>query len=151
MSNRIYIIGIGPGREEMMTGEAIAALEQADVIIYAGSLVNPELLSELLLDAVFGLPVKEDVNVNPFPGIDQQGNPACTYLGAVAAGGHQQVGVVHTIHNHEIAVGIVDGFRSHEFHGRDVSNLISPACIDILPDNLVYPDAQRFYHAGPAV
>lgn len=31
MSNRIYIVGIGPGREEMMTGEAIAALEQADV------------------------------------------------------------------------------------------------------------------------
>ena len=28
MSNRIYIIGMGPGREEMMTGEAIAALEQ---------------------------------------------------------------------------------------------------------------------------
>ena len=28
MSNRIYIVGIGPGREEMMTGEAIAALEQ---------------------------------------------------------------------------------------------------------------------------
>ena len=26
MSNRIYIVGIGPGREEMMTGEAIAAL-----------------------------------------------------------------------------------------------------------------------------
>ena len=33
MSNRIYIVGIGPGREEMMTGEAIAALEQADVIV----------------------------------------------------------------------------------------------------------------------
>ena len=33
MSNRIYIIGMGPGREEMMTGEAIAALEQVDVIV----------------------------------------------------------------------------------------------------------------------
>ena len=33
MSNRIYIIGMGPGREEMMTGEAIAALEQSDVIV----------------------------------------------------------------------------------------------------------------------
>ena len=32
MSNRIYIVGIGPGREEMMTGEAIAALEQADIL-----------------------------------------------------------------------------------------------------------------------
>lgn len=33
MKHRIYIVGIGPGREEMMTQEAINALEQADVII----------------------------------------------------------------------------------------------------------------------
>ena len=33
MKNRIYIVGMGPGREEMMTGEAIYALEQADVIV----------------------------------------------------------------------------------------------------------------------
>lgn len=33
MKKRIYIVGIGPGREEMMTGEAISALEQSDVII----------------------------------------------------------------------------------------------------------------------
>ena len=30
MSNRINIKGMGPGREEMMTGEANAALEQKD-------------------------------------------------------------------------------------------------------------------------
>ena len=44
MSNRIYIIGMGPGREEMMTGEAIAALEQADVIV--GYTVYVKLLGE---------------------------------------------------------------------------------------------------------
>ncbi len=33
MNNKIYIIGTGPGKEEMMTGEAIGALENADVII----------------------------------------------------------------------------------------------------------------------
>lgn len=33
MKNRIYIVGIGPGREEMMTGEALDVLEDADVII----------------------------------------------------------------------------------------------------------------------
>ena len=33
MKNKIYIVGMGPGREEMMTGEAIYALEQADVIV----------------------------------------------------------------------------------------------------------------------
>lgn len=46
MSNRIYIVGIGPGREEMMTGEAIAALEQADVIV--GYTVYVKLLGERL-------------------------------------------------------------------------------------------------------
>lgn len=33
MKHKIYIIGMGPGREEMMTQEAIDALEQSDVII----------------------------------------------------------------------------------------------------------------------
>lgn len=33
MRNRIFIVGMGPGKEEYMTGEAIAALEQSDVII----------------------------------------------------------------------------------------------------------------------
>lgn len=42
--NKIYVVGMGPGREEMMTGEAIAALEQADVII--GYTVYLELLGE---------------------------------------------------------------------------------------------------------
>lgn len=31
--NSIFIVGMGPGREEMMTGEALQALEQADVIV----------------------------------------------------------------------------------------------------------------------
>lgn len=31
--NSIFIVGMGPGREEMMTGEAVQALEQADVIV----------------------------------------------------------------------------------------------------------------------
>lgn len=33
MKNSIYIVGMGPGREDMMTGEALSALESADVII----------------------------------------------------------------------------------------------------------------------
>lgn len=33
MGNKIFIVGMGPGREEMMTGEAINVLEQCDVII----------------------------------------------------------------------------------------------------------------------
>ena len=33
MKNKIYVVGMGPGKEEMMTGEALSVLEQADVII----------------------------------------------------------------------------------------------------------------------
>lgn len=33
LKNKIYIVGIGPGKEEMMTGEALHALEQADTIV----------------------------------------------------------------------------------------------------------------------
>ena len=44
MKNEIYIVGMGPGREEMMTGEAIYALEQADVII--GYTAHLELLGQ---------------------------------------------------------------------------------------------------------
>lgn len=44
MKNRIYVVGMGPGKEEMMTGEALSVLEQADVII--GYTVYLKLLSE---------------------------------------------------------------------------------------------------------
>lgn len=33
MKNRIYIVGMGPGREDLMTAEAVRVLESADVII----------------------------------------------------------------------------------------------------------------------
>lgn len=42
--NKIYIVGMGPGNEDMMTGQAIAALERADVII--GYTVYIKLLGE---------------------------------------------------------------------------------------------------------
>ena len=44
MKNKIYIVGMGPGREDMMTGEALQALEQADIII--GYTVYIKLLEE---------------------------------------------------------------------------------------------------------
>ncbi len=42
--NSVYIIGMGPGREEMMTMEALRALEESEVII--GYTVYVELLGE---------------------------------------------------------------------------------------------------------
>jgi precorrin-4/cobalt-precorrin-4 C11-methyltransferase len=41
----VYFVGAGPGAEDLITVRGMRLLEQADVIIYAGSLVNPSLLS----------------------------------------------------------------------------------------------------------
>ena len=43
----VYIIGAGPGDPELITVKGQRLLKEADVIIYAGSLVNPALLEKL--------------------------------------------------------------------------------------------------------
>lgn len=41
----VYFVGAGPGDPELITLKGRRLLDTADVVIYAGSLVNPELLS----------------------------------------------------------------------------------------------------------
>ena len=41
----IHFVGAGPGAVDLITVRGKTLLEQADQIIYAGSLVNPELLT----------------------------------------------------------------------------------------------------------
>ena len=41
----VYFVGAGTGAVDLITVRGMRLLEQADVIIYAGSLVNPELLN----------------------------------------------------------------------------------------------------------
>ncbi|MCK8817370.1 precorrin-4 C(11)-methyltransferase [Natroniella sulfidigena] len=41
---KVYFIGAGAGDPELLTIKGMKALEQAEVVIYAGSLVNPEVL-----------------------------------------------------------------------------------------------------------
>lgn len=42
--NRIYFVGAGAGDPELITVKARRLLDRADIVIYAGSLVNPALL-----------------------------------------------------------------------------------------------------------
>ena len=41
----VYFVGAGSGAADLITVRGKNLLEKADVIIYAGSLVNPELLT----------------------------------------------------------------------------------------------------------
>jgi len=43
--NKVVFIGAGPGDPELITLKGKRYLEQADVVIYAGSLLNPQILS----------------------------------------------------------------------------------------------------------
>ena len=46
----VYFVGAGSGAADLITVRGMRLLQQADVIIYAGSLVNPELLQYARLD-----------------------------------------------------------------------------------------------------
>lgn len=45
MKNTVYLIGAGPGDPELITLKGKRLIDEADVIIYAGSLVNKEVLA----------------------------------------------------------------------------------------------------------
>ncbi|MGC9516268.1 MAG: precorrin-4 C(11)-methyltransferase [Methanomicrobiales archaeon] len=45
MKGKVIFIGAGPGDPELITLKALNVLKKADIIIYAGSLVNKEILS----------------------------------------------------------------------------------------------------------
>lgn len=44
MMGKVHFVGAGPGDKELITLKGYKLLSNADVVIYAGSLVNPELL-----------------------------------------------------------------------------------------------------------
>ena len=49
---QVFFVGAGPGDPELITVKGQRLLREADVIIYAGSLVNPEILSWARADTV---------------------------------------------------------------------------------------------------
>ncbi|WP_297217722.1 cobalt-precorrin-4/precorrin-4 C(11)-methyltransferase, partial [Thermoplasma sp.] len=48
---KVYIVGAGPGDPDLLTVKARRIIESCDVIIYAGSLVNPEIIKLAKPDA----------------------------------------------------------------------------------------------------
>jgi precorrin-4/cobalt-precorrin-4 C11-methyltransferase len=46
MKAKVWIVGAGPGNPDLITVKGLSLLQDADVLIYAGSLVNPELIAK---------------------------------------------------------------------------------------------------------
>jgi len=61
----VYFVGAGPGDPELITIKGQRLLEHADLVIYAGSLVNPEVLSRAkgqIVDS-FGLSLEQTTDL----------------------------------------------------------------------------------------
>jgi precorrin-4/cobalt-precorrin-4 C11-methyltransferase len=46
MQPKVWFVGAGPGNPELITVKGLSLLKHADVLIYAGSLVNPDLVAQ---------------------------------------------------------------------------------------------------------
>ena len=46
MGAKVWFVGAGPGNPELITVKGLSLLKRADVLIYAGSLVNPDLIAQ---------------------------------------------------------------------------------------------------------
>ena len=46
LATTVWFVGAGPGNPELITVKGLSLLKDADVLIYAGSLVNPELVAQ---------------------------------------------------------------------------------------------------------
>ncbi len=67
----IQIVGAGPGAEDLITVRGMRALERADFVLYAGSLVNPEILSYCGKDCI----IKDSSSMN----LEEQVEIMCAY------------------------------------------------------------------------
>ena len=48
MERKVYFVGAGPGNPKLITVLGRELLEKADLVMYAGSLVNPEVLNYMI-------------------------------------------------------------------------------------------------------
>jgi precorrin-4/cobalt-precorrin-4 C11-methyltransferase len=46
MQAKVWFVGAGPGNPELITVKGLSLLREADVLVYAGSLINPELIAQ---------------------------------------------------------------------------------------------------------
>ena len=65
MERKVYFVGAGPGNPKLITVLGREMLEKADLVMYAGSLVNPEVLNYTKGETVdsYGLTLDETTKI----------------------------------------------------------------------------------------
>ena len=65
MERKVYFVGAGPGNPKLITVLGRELLEKADLVMYAGSLVNPEVLNYTQGETVdsYGLTLEETTKI----------------------------------------------------------------------------------------
>ena len=62
MKGKVIFIGAGPGDPDLITVKGRKVIEEADVIIYAGSLVNKEVLNPAYRNSPVAFMLEQDFN-----------------------------------------------------------------------------------------
>ncbi|RUM87135.1 MAG: precorrin-4 C(11)-methyltransferase [Thermodesulfatator sp.] len=73
IQNPVYFVGAGPGDPELITVRGRRLLDQADVVVFAGSLVNPVLLKGLRAEIHDSSGMDLDRVIQVMSGAQQQG------------------------------------------------------------------------------
>ncbi len=113
--------------------------------------VDADLLPDLLLDTLLGLFVEEQVYIDPFPGIDDEGKPARHHLHLVGVCRDDQIAVVEAVHEDIPGMGEVNGGRRYQLIDIHLLQFRGLIAHDIPAQYLRHPFPQRNLRRGLSV
>ena len=113
--------------------------------------VDADLLPDLLLNALLGLLVEEQVHIDPLPGVDDEGKPARHHLHLVGVRRDDQIAVVKAVHEDVPGMGKVDRGRGHQLVDIHLLQFCGLIAHNVPAQYLCHPFPQRNLGRGLAV
>ena len=116
---KIYVVGIGPGAYQEMTGAAVAALEQSDVIV--GYTVYIDLVKEHFSDKAFlTTPMRKEVDRCVMAFEEAKKGQTVSMICSGDAGVYGMAGLIYEISERYPDVETGDHSRGHCCHWRSL-------------------------------
>lgn len=112
INNKVYFIGAGPGDPELITVKGRRLLESADLVVYAGSLINP-----VLLDSVSGYKINsygmrlEDITRTMISAVKEEKKVVRLHSGDPSLYG-AIIEQINELVKHDVMVEVVPGVSS---------------------------------------